>query len=110
MRVVWAVLVKLAIGLVAIHPAWADEVSRRPGGVDFRSGYNSVPALGGPNSTNSALRLGDAEAQDYYRFSFLRDRLDPYYAFKKRLNDRFGLAVGMDSQCPLPEGVREPGQ
>lgn len=92
--VVVAVLLAVAWGLP--RAAVADDAQRGASQPASLSGYERVRPVGGPDSVNSALRRHDETKETYYRGHTIQDALGPYYAFKRRLKDRYGLAIGMD--------------
>jgi len=62
----------------------------------FKSGYNDVAVMGGATSVGADLVDDDADKHPLFGVNVARRRLGPYYNLKRRLNDRYGLAIGID--------------
>ncbi len=87
---------------VAVAPAHALEEPPAPPGAEGspsedKAGYADLPQYGGgPNSVNEQLRTDDEPKSPVFRFDTLKRNLEPYYDFKKRLQEDLGLAFGLD--------------
>ncbi|UCH85491.1 MAG: hypothetical protein JSW50_07330, partial [Candidatus Latescibacterota bacterium] len=69
-------------------PARADTTTHKSG---FKDG-----GLGGPTSVPNQLEEQDAVSAPAFRFPGIDNFLSPYFAFKGRIKDKYGLALGMD--------------
>ncbi len=63
---------------------------------ESRSGYEEVPTLGGPSSVGAQLEKDDKVKKPVFRFDNLQRLLKPYYDFKARVQEQYGLAFGGD--------------
>jgi len=91
--------------------AWSQEPS--PGAGDDRqdqAGYQAVPSFGGPSSVGAQLKVDSARGPTPYRFEPLTRALEPYYAFKDRLNESHGLAFGGDYSTLYQAASDSPGE
>ncbi|MEE8103981.1 MAG: carbohydrate porin [Planctomycetota bacterium] len=61
-----------------------------------KSGYEDVPAFGGPSSTGEMLKEDDADKTTWLRAPSLDKALESWFAYKKRLKKEHGLAIGVD--------------
>jgi len=93
----WVLLVLGAAAFVWPATARADDRAGEPMPRVSRSGYDRVPVIGGPDSVQSSLREHDGvKHTTFYRGSVIKDAIDPYYRFKRRMKKRHGLAFGFD--------------
>lgn len=65
-------------------------------GLRNRSGYGDVPQFGGPGSVGSQLKEDDLSKKPFKRFKIIDDFLTPWFEFKKKVDDKIGLAFGTD--------------
>jgi porin len=66
----------------------------------------AVPQLGGPNSVGAQVKSDNEKKQSTYRFEGFTRSFLPYYDFKARVNDQYGLAFGADYNL-LYQGANE---
>lgn len=81
----------LALLYAAAGAAHADEP-----GPTTRSGYERIRSFGGPDSVQSALRRHDEKKEAFYRGHAIENALAPWYRLKRCMEQRHGLAVGLD--------------
>lgn len=63
--------------------------------VEYQSGYGDVPEFGGPDSVGEDLKAGDEIRPTRFRFEPLDRLLNTYFDTKRRLDDQFGIALGL---------------
>jgi len=61
-----------------------------------KSGYDDVPAFGGPSSTGQTLKDDDADKTTWLRAPSIDKALESWFAYKTRLKKKHGLAIGGD--------------
>jgi porin len=61
-----------------------------------RSGYDDVPVFGGPGSVGADLREDDEIGKPWFRFEGIDGAFQPWFDWKGRLNDDYGLSFGLD--------------
>jgi len=98
-------LVSLFCGLVLAMflgsgPAWGTSgdasESLLLGAEEASSSYADIPQFGGPSSVGAGLTEDRAPKTPWYRFPGAERRLRPYFDWKERLNERYGMAFGVD--------------
>lgn len=87
-------LVLILLVAVLVLPAFAQE-----GGGDSASevkgGYTSDPGFNGPGSTTAQLEEDDAANDPAFEFPRIDHVLQPWFDWKHRLNEQFGLEIGI---------------
>ena len=73
-----------------------DEKAGEARSSENRSGYQDVPQFGGENSVAGQLKKDDEVTETVFRFDTLQRRLNPYFDFKKDVNQKYGVAFGTD--------------
>lgn len=63
---------------------------------DHRAGYDDSPRLGGPASTQGQLERDDRVKEPVFRFPKIDKSLEPWFAWKRALNDKYGFRLGVD--------------
>jgi porin len=61
-----------------------------------KSGYAEVPEFGGPRSVGATLKEADEILESLLRFPSIDDSLQPWFDFKGRTRERYGLSFGGD--------------
>ena len=64
-------------------------------GAEPRSIYQDIPQFGGPSSVGGQI-AEDAVVAPQWRLQGLQDHFEPWYRFKKQMNDRHGLQFNID--------------
>jgi len=62
----------------------------------FKSGYGDVSTMGGATSVGADLKDDDTRKNPVLDWNLARQKLDGFYALKRKLNDNLDLAVGVD--------------
>ncbi len=76
-----------------------------------QSGYQDVPEFGGPNSVGATLREDDAVKEaTVFRFEGIQRGLKPYFDWKGRVNEKHGLAFGLDYTALYQAANESPGK
>lgn len=70
--------------------------SQTPGG---KAGYGPIPPFGAPFSTAGQLEEDDRVKEPVVRFEWMDRTLEPWFDWKKRLNEDHGLQLGFDYQA-----------
>ena len=77
---------------------------------ETQSGYEEVPQFGGPKSVGDQVKSDDEVKKTPYWFKGLSQTAQPYYDFKARVQNNYGLAFGADYNL-LYQGANEsPGE
>jgi len=105
-----AMLVAAVLTLAAVPAADADEVKVSNAPAPSRSSYESVPAVAGPSSVGAELKEDERARAAGPRFELLDRRLEPYFDFKGRINERYGLAFGFDYTALYQVATGGPGE
>jgi len=79
-------------GEIAAPTAQAQEADT----ATYKSGYQNVGGMGGATSVSGQLAADDLDKNPLIRINFATKYLDGFYDAKRFLNDKFGLAVGVD--------------
>ena len=66
--------------------------------VKYKSGYQDVPAFGGPGSVGFDLKEADEQKEPFLRFPQIDEALKPWFGFKKGIHDEYGLSYSLDYQ------------
>jgi porin len=61
-----------------------------------KSGYEDIPEFGGPSSTGTQLRMDDAVKEPAFRLPGFDRFLKPWFDWKGRVNEKLGLAFGLN--------------
>ena len=77
-----------AHGIAVALPEPAQDVNQG------QSGYEKLPEFGGPESVSRQLKQADEDRAAMYRFDGLQRNLAPYFNWKRRINDEYGIALG----------------
>jgi porin len=59
-----------------------------------QSGYEDIPEFGGPEAVSSQLKKNDDDREFVYQFDTLQRGLEPYFDWKRSINDEHGLSMG----------------
>ena len=103
-------------GLAQSQPLYEDQLEDSADdplelqGVQFRSGYGDVPSFGGPGSVGSGLRQDNEAKQGILRLKFMDRMFKPWFDFKGRLNNKLGLAFGLDYTAIYQIATESPGE
>ena len=103
MKTVLAALV-LVIGTAG--PALADDTAQGP---SHKAGFDTRPGVGGPASVAAQLEHDDEIKLATASNSFLHRKLGPYYAWKRRLDQRRHLKLGLDYNVLVQRADNENG-
>lgn len=102
MRVGGLVLAVVAVGLacdaLAQDTALPGTVAPAPSGTT-KAGYNQEPTLEGGNGVTTDLAVDDAITGGLFEGPRLRAITQPWFDFKKRLNDELGLQLAFSYQA-----------
>jgi porin len=72
------------------------EEATAPDSAEFNSGYEKVASAGGATSVGQDLKDDDLKKNPVLNWDWAHIWLDGFYRFKRKLNDKLGLAVGID--------------
>ena len=61
---------------------------------ESQSGYDKLPEFGGPESVSRQLKQADEEREALYKFNGLQRNLKPYFDWKRRIHNEYGVALG----------------
>ncbi len=89
------VLVDTIIGLILPRPVATVQVAP-PDSAEFKSGYDDVVVAGGATSVGADLVNDDETKNPLLHFNIASSKLGWYYDFKRMVNDRLGIALGVD--------------
>jgi len=84
------ILIPLLFGGFIVSVTFANEPPERTG----KSGFGKSGKLGGPSSTSAQLEEDDELKKAVFRFPEFDSALQPWFDFKGRLNERYGLQLG----------------
>lgn len=87
-----------AMALLAMAGSGTAQTSTAPHQPNTKAGYNQAPTLEGPNGVTSLLAEDDAITGGALQTKTMRQLMAPWYAFKKRLNDNYGLQLSFSHQ------------
>jgi len=76
--------------ILCVASVYAEE---QPG---TKSGFKSKPGFGGPTSVGEQLREDDELKEPAFRFPKFHAFFKPWFGWKKELNDKHGLQLGLD--------------
>jgi porin len=76
----------------------------------YKSDYQDVPEFGGPGSVGFDLREADEEKEPIFRFPQIDEALKPWFGFKKRVHDEYGLSYSLDYQTLYQIVNTSPGE
>lgn len=91
----------LTVGFI-VSVAFADESPEQTG----KSGFGKRGKLGGPSSPSAQLEEDDELKKPVFRFPWFDSALQPWFDFKGRLNERYGLQFGA-AYTALYQGVND---
>jgi porin len=86
-------------GVSATHPTasrTAQASAEQEAGDQYRTGYEDLPQFGGESSVAGQLEADDQVVETAFRFDGVQRALEPYFAFKQRMQEEHGLAFGTD--------------
>ncbi len=72
-------------------------------GIEYKSGYETVPQFGGPGSVGSILREDNELKYPLLRLKVLDDLFKPRFKFKNKVKESTGISFGTDE--PHPKAV-----
>jgi porin len=78
--------------------------------VKYKTGYQDVPAFGGPGSVGFDLKEADEEKEPIFRFPGIDNALEPWFGLKKSIHDEYGLSYSLDYQALYQYAEPSPGQ
>ena len=84
------ILIALLFGRFIVSVAFADEAPERTS----KSGFGKKGKLGGPSSPSAQLEEDDELKKPVFRFPWFDSALQPWFDFKGKLNERYGLQIG----------------
>ena len=89
----FAVLIQVVALLFSlpVKPLLAEEQSRQS-----KSGFTGNKGFGGPTSVGEQLREDDELKEPAFRFPGFDAFFSPWFAWKKKLNEKYGLQLGFD--------------
>ena len=87
----------LFAGALLLPPAAVAQEAQAPT-ARTQSGFEEVPAFGGPGSVGETLMEGDALTDPIYRWDGLERALQPWFGFKAGLHEKYALSFGTDYQ------------
>jgi porin len=73
----------------------ASATDSTPSNKAHKSGYDNEEGFAGPGSTTSQLEVDDEEKATAFRFPKIDETLQPWFDFKKDINERYGLQMGL---------------
>jgi len=79
-------------------------------GLEYKSGYETVPQFGGPGSVGSMLREDNELKQPLLRLRVLDDIFKPWFEFKNKVKERTGLSFGTDYTSIYQVATKSPGE
>jgi porin len=85
--------VVIFLALLVLQTALGQESSAEDGS-GGQSGYDDLAEFGGPESVSSELKRNDAEQEPTYRFDAVQRGLAPYFGWKRRIKDEYGVSLG----------------
>ncbi|MDJ0835477.1 MAG: carbohydrate porin [Acidobacteriota bacterium] len=71
-----------------------DQAKEKKKKKQHKAGYTDKPNFGGPNTPEAQIQEDDEVKQPTFRFPGVDRSLEPWYAWKKRLDERHGLQLG----------------
>ena len=74
-----------------VQPVQAEEQSRQS-----KSGFTGSAGFGGPTSVGKQLLEDDELKEPAFRFPGFYDFFSPWFAWKKKLNEQYGLQLSFD--------------
>ncbi len=72
--------------------------------------YDDVPQFGGPSSTAGTLKEDSKKADPYYRSEGLQKGLDGWFGAKSRMQEKHGLAYGINFSALYQAASDSPGE
>lgn len=66
---------------------------------DNLSNYAEVAQFGGPSSVGAQMQANDQSKKAAYRFEGFSNAMQPYYEYKAKINEDYGLTLGGDYQA-----------
>jgi len=82
------------LGSLMPQQSIATQTNATQGSGESQSGYDKLPEFGGPESVSRQLKKADEEREALYKFDGLQRNLKPYFDWKRRINDEYGVALG----------------
>jgi porin len=95
-------LITIFFVLSALGIAYAENASENR----FKSGYQANGGFGGPTSVGEQLREDDELKEPAFRFPGFNSFFSPWFKWKKKLNEKYGLQLGLDYNL-LYQGVSD---
>ena len=95
-------VVALLVFTLGQHATASETAPERVG----KSGYADTPEFGGPRSVGAILKEADKAMESLLRFPSIDDFFLPWFDFKGRAHERYGLAFGGDYSA-LYQGATE---
>ncbi len=95
MKILLYPLFALCLILNAAAPAYAEDAA----GKRSKSGYRGDSGFGGPTSIEEQLREDDELKEPAFRFPAFDAFFTPWFEWKKSLNEKYGLQLGLDYQA-----------
>jgi porin len=92
---VFLVFVVVSVALCPAIRAEETDESQQQTTQDTKSGFTDLPALEGPNGV--ATELQEQDVLKDYRFSILRGWISPWFDWKAKLHDKYGLSLGFNA-------------
>ncbi len=89
------VLVDTLAGVIRPRPADTEQVESQDS-VEFKSGYEDVVVAGGATSVSADLVDDDESKNPLLEWNFAEDKLGWFYDFKRMVNNKYRLALGID--------------
>jgi len=89
----------IILSLAQFAPVLAQENEQTSDDIDAQarttqSGYEDLAEFGGPESVTEQLKRADEERESVYQFDDLQRNFEPYFDWKRRVNDDNGVALG----------------
>ena len=88
----------LVLGFAITYP-WAVLLADEIEGTrqdTYKSGYGDLDVFGGPASTAAELKEADRIKSSVFRFHDIESGLEPWFEWKNRVFDDYGLSLGFD--------------
>ena len=62
---------------------------------ETQAGYEDLPEFGGPEGVSQSLKRDDEKRESTFQFDGLQRGLEPYFDWKRRINDEHGVSFGL---------------
>jgi porin len=101
-RTFFSILIAICFLIITTGVVFAEETSSD----QSKSGFEGETGFGGPTSIEEQLREDDRLKEPAFRFPGFRAFFKPWFKWKRRINEQFGLQLGFDYNA-LYQGVSD---